>query len=65
MVNKVKQQVKLPLIIGGGIRNAETARELYKAGADILVIGNGVEQSEGLIATISEVRDKISVKVEV
>ncbi len=65
MVNRVKQQVKLPLIIGGGIRNAETARDLYKAGADILVIGNGVEQSESLIALISEVKNKIGLKVEV
>jgi phosphoglycerol geranylgeranyltransferase len=65
MVNRVKQQVKLPLIIGGGIKSAETARDLYKAGADILVIGNGVEQSESLIALISEVKNKIGVKIEV
>lgn len=65
MVTKVKQHVKLPLIIGGGIRNAETARELFKAGADILVIGNGVEQSENLVAAISEVRNKIGQKVQV
>jgi phosphoglycerol geranylgeranyltransferase len=65
MVNRVKQQVKLPLIIGGGIRSAETARDLYKAGADILVIGNGVEQSESLIATISDVKNGIGQKVEV
>ena len=65
MVNKVKQQTKLPLIIGGGIRSAETARELYKAGADVLVIGNGVEQSETLVALVSEVKNKIGLKIEV
>lgn len=65
MVNRVKQQVKLPLIIGGGIRNAETARDLYKAGADILVIGNGVEQSESLIKLISEVKNTVGLKIGV
>jgi len=65
MTNRVKQQVKLPLIIGGGIRNADIARELYKAGADVLVIGNGVEQSESLIAIISEVKNQMGSKVEV
>jgi phosphoglycerol geranylgeranyltransferase len=65
MAHKVKKHVNLPLIIGGGIRNAETARDLYKAGADILVIGNGVEQSESLITLISEVKNKIGLKIEV
>ncbi len=65
MVNRVKQQVQLPLIIGGGIRHPETARELYKAGADILVIGNGVEQNETLIKLISEVKNSIDLKVQV
>lgn len=65
MVTKVKRQVGLPLIIGGGIRNAETALELYKAGADVIVIGNGVEQSTELISIVCKARDSIGVKVEV
>jgi phosphoglycerol geranylgeranyltransferase len=65
MVNRVRQEVKLPLIIGGGIRNSETALELYKAGADVLVIGNGVEENDNLIKAITEVEIGISKKVEV
>lgn len=65
MVAKVRKDVKLPLIIGGGIRHAETALELYKAGADVLVIGNGAEENHELIQAIISVRNAIGVKVEV
>lgn len=65
MVAKVRKDVKLPLIIGGGIRHAETALELYKAGADVLVIGNGAEENHDLIQAIISVRNAIGVKVEV
>jgi phosphoglycerol geranylgeranyltransferase len=65
MVVGVKENVKLPLIIGGGIRNAESAFELYKSGADILVIGNGVEQNDNLIQTISEVKTTISSIIDI
>jgi len=65
MVAKVRKDVKLPLIIGGGIRHEETALELYKAGADVLVIGNGAEENHELIQAIISVRNAIGVKVEV
>ncbi|MDI1232690.1 MAG: geranylgeranylglyceryl/heptaprenylglyceryl phosphate synthase [bacterium] len=65
MVNKVQNAVQLPLIIGGGIRSAQTALNLYRAGADVLVIGNGVEESHGLIETISKVKSTLVVGVEI
>ena len=65
MVNKVQTNVQLPLIIGGGIRSAQTALNLYRAGADVLVIGNGVEESHSLIETISKVKSTLTIGVEV
>lgn len=65
MVNKVQTNVQLPLIIGGGIRSAQTALNLYRAGADVLVIGNGVEESHSLIETISKVKSTLTISVEV
>ncbi|MCD6571726.1 MAG: geranylgeranylglyceryl/heptaprenylglyceryl phosphate synthase [Thermoplasmata archaeon] len=43
MIKKVKEIIKIPLIVGGGIRNADTAREKIKAGADIIVTGTIIE----------------------
>ena len=55
MVTEVRKQIKLPIIVGGGIRTPETARQLWHAGADILVLGTAVEKSNGIIAEIAKV----------
>ncbi|MES2618697.1 MAG: geranylgeranylglyceryl/heptaprenylglyceryl phosphate synthase [Bacteroidota bacterium] len=65
MADRVSSQVNLPLIIGGGIRQAETALALYQAGADVLVIGNGVEENDSLIERISKVRNQMAITVNI
>ncbi|MBN2036511.1 MAG: geranylgeranylglyceryl/heptaprenylglyceryl phosphate synthase [Chitinispirillaceae bacterium] len=40
MIREVKQNVEIPVIVGGGIRDAKTARQILAAGADIIVTGN-------------------------
>jgi putative glycerol-1-phosphate prenyltransferase len=54
MVKKVSQSIDVPLIVGGGIRNKESVREILDAGADIIVVGNAAEKSPNLIFEISE-----------
>lgn len=43
MVKAVKDEIHIPLIVGGGIRNGAKAKALTDAGADILVTGTLVE----------------------
>ena len=59
MVNGVKQSTQMPLIVGGGIRDGETAYSLYKMGADTIVIGNGVESNPMLIKEINQAKLQI------
>lgn len=47
MVKAVRAAVELPLIVGGGIRSAAAAQALIKAGADIIVTGNLLQQKNG------------------
>ena len=47
MARIVKTVTNLPLIVGGGIRRGEQVKKLAKAGADIIVTGNLVEESNG------------------
>ena len=54
MVAAVRQQVRLPIIIGGGIRTGQQARELCAAGADVLVVGTAFEEDPELIFAMSE-----------
>ncbi len=44
-ISLTKQTVDIPVIVGGGIRRAEEADVAVRAGADILVVGNAIEQS--------------------
>ena len=55
VVETVKENISVPLIVGGGIKNAEQAEQLYNAGADILVIGNAVEENKYLIGEVASV----------
>lgn len=64
MISSVVKSVNLPLIVGGGIRNIETATNAYSAGADLIVIGNGAEDDRSIIEQIAAVRDSFSVKIE-
>jgi putative glycerol-1-phosphate prenyltransferase len=54
MIAAVREQVDLPIIIGGGIRDAETARPLCDAGADVLVMGTAFEEDPERIFEMSE-----------
>ncbi len=59
MIAMVKSQVDIPVIVGGGIRDAAAAREKLNAGADIIVTGNMLRSPNGMdimreIASITE-----------
>jgi putative glycerol-1-phosphate prenyltransferase len=53
IIRKVKQSINVPLIVGGGITDKETVKEIYRAGADIVVVGNAIEKQPELLATLS------------
>ncbi|MCK0179599.1 geranylgeranylglyceryl/heptaprenylglyceryl phosphate synthase [Flavobacteriaceae bacterium S0862] len=46
IISSVKQELNIPLIIGGGIRSNEQLNNAYQAGADMVVIGNAFEEDE-------------------
>ena len=52
MIRQVSQSCDLPLVVGGGIRNAEAAHQVAQAGADVLVVGNALEEDPGLAFSI-------------
>lgn len=54
MVAAVRKLFKGFLIVGGGIKNAHTAGEIVKAGADAIVIGTFIEKG-GSFKTIADI----------
>lgn len=53
MIEKVSRHVDIPVIVGGGITEAEKAYRNCKAGADVIVVGNAIEKDPSLIKEIS------------
>ncbi len=56
MISKVKESIGIPLIIGGGITSPSMAKAAFSAGADLIVVGNGIESDPKLITTIAATR---------
>jgi heptaprenylglyceryl phosphate synthase len=50
----VKQNINIPLIVGGGLRTPEKVREAAVAGADIIVVGTAIEKDPGMMAEMAE-----------
>ena len=58
MIREVKKSIGIPLIVGGGIHTAEQVRQIYDAGADIIVVGSVVEENtEEFISLLEFVKD--------
>ena len=58
-IMKVKKLTNLIVIVGGGIRSAKDAQEVSRAGADIIITGTVVEETEDAYKKIKELTDAI------
>lgn len=45
MIREVRQELNVPLIVGGGLRTANDMRKALEAGADVLVVGTAAEEN--------------------
>jgi len=43
IISEVKQAIKIPLIVGGGIKSETQKNDAYEAGADMIVMGTAFE----------------------
>jgi phosphoglycerol geranylgeranyltransferase len=48
MIESVRRYIDIPIIVGGGIRDADAAKEKIDAGADIIVTGNLCKRDDHL-----------------
>lgn len=59
MIAAVKKSIDIPLIVGGGITDAKTAKQKVKAGADIVVTGTKLEQEKKLLKGLGKIINAI------
>lgn len=62
MIQKVSSHIESPLVIGGGIVDAEKAYLNCKAGADVIVVGNAIEKDPSLIKEVAAAVHSVPVK---
>jgi phosphoglycerol geranylgeranyltransferase len=48
-ISAVRQNIGVPLLVGGGIRTAGDLKKVFDSGADIAVVGNAAEQDPGIL----------------
>jgi putative glycerol-1-phosphate prenyltransferase len=59
LIKSVRQNISIPLAVGGGIRNKEQVEDVFNAGADLIVLGNGCESNPDLLIDACRIREKI------
>ncbi len=55
MIRFVKDSIEIPVVIGGGIREASQLKKVLEAGADVAVVGNTFEENPQLISDFAQV----------
>jgi len=60
MIQAIRKNISLPLLVGGGINSVESAREVYKAGADMIVVGTALENQPGLVRDFCALREELN-----
>ncbi len=59
LIKQVKSNIQTPLLVGGGIKSADQMADIYKAGADIVVAGNAIEEDPDLIIELGKRKNAI------
>jgi len=59
MIQAVAESVKIPLIVGGGIRCANEVQEKWDAGANVVVIGTAIENNLSLLKDFAEANEEL------
>ena len=57
IISAVKQDLNIPLIVGGGIRSVEQLEVAYQSGADLVVIGTAFEENASFFEDIKHIKE--------
>lgn len=53
MIQKLSQEIKSPIIVGGGIQNRKQIDLLFESGANLIVVGTAVEKDPKIVQALS------------
>jgi putative glycerol-1-phosphate prenyltransferase len=58
LIKAVRQNISIPLAVGGGIKNKDEIEDIFNAGADLIILGNACEKKPELLIEACRTRDK-------
>ncbi len=61
VIRAVRENISVPLAVGGGIRKRKEVEDIFTAGANLIILGNGCEKNPDLLADACKVRDEIKI----
>lgn len=64
IIQAVRQAVEVPIMVGGGINSTDKAWAALNAGADLIVVGNEIENNPSFIQTIAAIIKQINASPE-
>jgi len=59
IISAVRNNVSVPIAVGGGIKLPGEVSNVFNAGADLIILGNGCEKNPGLLADACKIRDNL------
>lgn len=57
IIRSVKDNISIPLAVGGGLKTADEISDTFNAGADLIILGNGCEENPELLKEACSIRD--------
>ena len=57
IISAVKENISIPLAVGGGIKSQKDIEGIFKAGANLIVLGNGCEENPELLKEACRIRN--------
>ena len=55
-IQETKRSVKHPLIVGGGLNSLDRVEKAFSAGADLVVLGNKIEETPGFLEEVLKLK---------
>lgn len=65
IIKAVKNELQIPLIVGGGIKSNTQLSDAYASGADLVVIGNAFEEDDGFFEELNGAKRNKFIHIEI
>jgi putative glycerol-1-phosphate prenyltransferase len=56
IISEVRKNIEIPILVGGGIRNADDVSKIFTSGADLVVISSAIEENPDIISELCQAR---------